>query len=242
MCQLVAYYRVSTKQQEGSGLGLEAQRAAVRVYADSSDCEVIAEYQETESGKSDENRPKLREALDLCELTGAKLVIAKLDRLSRNVAFLANLMESSVQFVACDNPQANELTIHILAAVAQEERRAISQRTKAALAAAKAHGVILGNPRIAEARSKRKDGISMKAATNARQRNADNRAMKLEKVVNSAKLSGARTLQELANYLNQNTNITTSRNCKWTRASVSRIVSRIASLKANHSVMSEAIF
>lgn len=224
MSKLIAYYRVSTKKQQASGLGLEAQKETVRRYAASSNCEVIAEYQETESGKGDQNRPQLHEAIEQCELTGAKLVIAKLDRLSRNVAFLANLMESNVQFIACDNPQANELTIHILAAVAQEERRAISQRTKAALAAAKARGITLGNPNIEMARAMRKAGNDMSMATKARQEKALKWAQKVSKQIQKAKGKGAKSLQEIADHLNTKTSVRTSKGFNWTRTSVSRVI------------------
>jgi len=221
---IVAYYRVSTQKQGSSGLGLDAQRQAVHQYAISIGANVIAEYEEIESGKGHVNRPKLNEALEYCDLTGAKLVIAKLDRLSRNVAFLANLMESEVEFIACDNPQANELTIHILAAVAEAERKAISERTKAALAAAKARGIILGNPRLNEARTKRKNGNDMSAATDARKKYAKERSQKIIKTVERAKAEGEINLQQIANYLNKKTNIKTTRGCEWTRASVRRVI------------------
>ena len=224
MSNIVAYYRVSTQKQGNSGLGLEAQRKAVHNYAKSMGCDVIEEYEEVESGKGHFNRPQLQGALEYCELTGAKLVIAKLDRLSRNVAFLANLMESGVKFIACDNPQANELTIHILAAVAEAERKAISERTKVALAAAKARGVVLGNPRLDEARAKRKNGDDMSAATAARQKKSKERALKVTKAITLAKSFGATTLQQVANYLNERTSIRTARGCDWTSIAVSRVL------------------
>jgi DNA invertase Pin-like site-specific DNA recombinase len=145
--RFVAYYRVSTDRQGASGLGLEAQRQAVARYLGRG--RLLAEFTEVESGRRHTNRPELLTALALCRKWRAVLVIARLDRLARNVAFIANLMESSVDFVACDMPQANRLTIHILAAVAEHERELISQRTKAALAEAKRRGTKLGNPRIA---------------------------------------------------------------------------------------------
>lgn len=141
----VAYYRVSTDRQGASGLGLDAQRAAVAAFVNGRG-ELAAEYTEIESGRKND-RPELHQALEACRDRRAILVIAKLDRLARNVAFIANLMESGVEFVAVDMPQANRLTLHILAAVAEHEREMISQRTKAALAAAKARGTRLGNPR-----------------------------------------------------------------------------------------------
>jgi DNA invertase Pin-like site-specific DNA recombinase len=146
MSKIVAYYRVSTKQQGASGLGLEAQRAAVQAYAKATGANVEAEYTEVESGKR-ADRPKLAVALAHARRNKAKLVIAKLDRLARNVAFLSAIMEAGTDFVCCDNPNANKLTIHILAAVAEDEARRISERTKAALAAAKARGTLLGSNR-----------------------------------------------------------------------------------------------
>jgi DNA invertase Pin-like site-specific DNA recombinase len=145
-CRLIAYFRVSTDKQGRSGLGLEAQKEAVSVYARQSGCYVAAEYTEIESGKR-ADRPELAKAIAHARRAKATLVIAKLDRLSRNVAFLANLMESSAEFVCCDNPTATRLTLHILAAVAEDEARRISERTKAALAAYKARGGILGGQR-----------------------------------------------------------------------------------------------
>jgi DNA invertase Pin-like site-specific DNA recombinase len=155
--KFIAYYRVSTDRQGESGLGLEAQRAAVARFTHGAS--LLFEFQEIESGKRQTNRPQLIAALDQCRRHKATLVIAKLDRLARNVHFISGLMESGVDFVAVDMPQANRLTIHILAAVAEHEREAISQRTKAALGVAKQRGTQLGNPRwgdsIEEARTAR---------------------------------------------------------------------------------------
>jgi DNA invertase Pin-like site-specific DNA recombinase len=148
--RFVAYHRVSTAKQGRSGLGLEAQKAAVLAYLNGGNWTLLAEFTEVESGKNSD-RPQLAAAMDHCKLTGATLVISKLDRLSRNVAFLANLMETGVEFVACDNPHANKFTLHILSAVAQHEREAISSRTKEALKASKARGTVLGGSRGAPA-------------------------------------------------------------------------------------------
>jgi len=137
----VAYYRVSTDRQGRSGLGLEAQQRAVRDYL--SGGHIIGEFTEVETGKRND-RPELERALAACRRKKARLVIAKLDRLSRNLAFIATLMDAGVEFIAVDNPHANKLTLHILAAVAQHEREMIAERTKAALQAAKARGVMLG--------------------------------------------------------------------------------------------------
>jgi DNA invertase Pin-like site-specific DNA recombinase len=135
--KFVAYYRVSTAKQGASGLGLDAQQQAVRSYLNGGSWELIAEFTEVESGKH-ADRPVLMQAMERCRLTGATLLIAKLDRLSRNVHFLSGLMEQGVQFVACDMPTANSLTVHIMAAVAQQEREAISARTKAAMGSIRA--------------------------------------------------------------------------------------------------------
>src|SRR5579862_7716530 len=135
--KFIAYYRVSTEKQGQSGLGLDAQRKAVADYLNGGQWALLAEYTEVESGKR-ADRPQLLAALAHAKATGATLIVAKLDRLSRNVAFIAALMESGVEFTAADMPMANRLTVHVLAAVAEHEREAISARTKAALAAAKA--------------------------------------------------------------------------------------------------------
>jgi DNA invertase Pin-like site-specific DNA recombinase len=142
--QFVAYYRVSTDRQGRSGLGLEAQQAAVSGFVGHGG-NLVAQFTEVESGRKND-RPQLAAALAICKQRKARLVIAKLDRLARNVAFIANLMESGVEFIAVDMPEANRLTLHILAAVAEHEREAISKRTKEALQAAKVRGRQLGNP------------------------------------------------------------------------------------------------
>jgi DNA invertase Pin-like site-specific DNA recombinase len=142
--QCIAYYRVSTKRQGQSGLGLDAQQDAVLSYLKDGNWTLQGEFVEVESGRKVKNRPALQHAIAACRKHKATLVIAKLDRLARNVAFISNLMESKVEFVAVDNPHATRFTLHILAAVAEHEADMISQRTKAALAAAKARGTQLG--------------------------------------------------------------------------------------------------
>lgn len=144
MC-FVAYLRVSTDKQGIRGLGMDAQQAAVTRFVDASRGRLLAQYVEVESGKR-ADRPELQQALDHAKQARATLLIAKLDRLSRNVAFISQLLESGVELLCCDMPQANRLTLHILAAVAEHERQMISERTKAALAAAKARGTRLGAP------------------------------------------------------------------------------------------------
>jgi DNA invertase Pin-like site-specific DNA recombinase len=144
--KIVAYYRVSTKRQGESGLGLDGQRAAVEDYARRIGATVVASYTEVESGKR-ADRPELAAAIAHAARSKARLVVAKLDRLARNVAFLSALMESGADFVAIDNEHANRLTIQILAAVAEAEAKSISERTKAALAAARRRGTRLGSAR-----------------------------------------------------------------------------------------------
>jgi DNA invertase Pin-like site-specific DNA recombinase len=145
MAGFVAYYRVSTDKQGASGLGLEAQREAVARSLGAGS--LLAEFTEVESGKRSANRPQLITALEMCKRKKATLLIAKLDRLARNVHFISGLMEAGVEFVAADMPTANRLTVHIMAAFAEHEAAMISARTKAALQAAKARGTVLGNPR-----------------------------------------------------------------------------------------------
>lgn len=144
--KLIAYYRVSTASQGASGLGLDAQRAAAERYAKGIGASIDTAFTEIESGTL-ADRPELAKAVAFARRSKARLVIAKLDRLARNVAFVSKLMEAGVDFVACDNANANKLTIHILAAVAEDEARRISERTKAALQAAKARGTLLGSSR-----------------------------------------------------------------------------------------------
>jgi len=159
----VAYYRVSSAQQGVSGLGLEAQRASVRAYLGAG--ELVGEFEEVESGRK-VARPQLGAALDACRQSGATLLIAKLDRLARNVAFLSKLMEGDVEFVALDLPGANRFTLHVMAAVAEQEARATGERTKAALAAYKARGGTLGRPEnlTADARVKAAKAASARTA------------------------------------------------------------------------------
>ena len=143
----IAYYRVSTAEQGRSGLGIEAQKETVARFLNGGDWKLIAEFEEYESGKRN-NRPKLKEALDRCKSTGATLVIARLDRLSRNSAFITALQESKTRFLCCDMPEANEFTITIMAALAAVEAKRISTNTKAALAAAKVRRAAANMPAL----------------------------------------------------------------------------------------------
>ena len=211
--RFVAYYRVSTERQCKSGLGLEAQQAAVAGFVNG-DAVLIASFTEVESGKRSD-RPELVKALEACRRHKARLVIAKLDRLSRNLAFIATLMESGVQFVAVDNEHATPLTIHILAAVAQHERTMISERTKAALAAAKRRDVRLGNPAPAKAA---KAGA---AAVNAK---AKRFAANVLPVIREIQAGGI-TTHAVADKLNER-RLTTARGRSWSHRRVGEVLGR----------------
>ena len=223
MCRVVAYYRVSTEAQGRSGLGLQAQQEAVAGLCQQRGWEIIAEFTEVESGKRND-RPQLTAALKRAKVTGSRLVIAKLDRLSRNVAFLAALQESGAKFTAADMPEADEFTVHILAAVAQRERKLISERTKAALAAAKARGVRLGNPNGAE--PIRRAGKGTSAALEAVRTNAAGRALEYAEIVADVRASGARSLPAIARELNER-GILTARGGRWHASSVRNLLARL---------------
>jgi DNA invertase Pin-like site-specific DNA recombinase len=221
--RFIAYERVSTARQGASGLGLEAQRNAIDRFAASRGAEVLGRFTEVESGKNP-NRPELIKAIQLARLTGATLVIAKLDRLSRNAAFLLTLRDSGVQFLACDMPEANELTIGIMALVAQAEREAISRRTKEALAVAKARGVRLGNPNGANAlRRAGKGAVALRAAVVA---NADQHAEDLRAVVGDIRWHGALSLRAIAAALNAR-GMLTRRGGPWQVSNVGNLVRRL---------------
>jgi DNA invertase Pin-like site-specific DNA recombinase len=145
--KFISYLRVSTARQGASGLGLEGQRASVEAFLNGGKWRLVEEFVEVESGKDDHNRPELQRALKACKVYGATLVIAKIDRLSRDAHFLLGLQKAGVKFVAADMPEANEMIVGMMALVAQAERRMISERTRAALQAAKARGVVLGKPK-----------------------------------------------------------------------------------------------
>jgi DNA invertase Pin-like site-specific DNA recombinase len=213
--RFVAYYRVSTDKQGESGLGLDAQRQAVMNYLNGGPWKLVAEHTEVESGKRNA-RPELQKALAACRRHKAKLCIAKLDRLSRNLAFIATLMDSGVEFVATDNPHANKLTIHILAAVAEHEREAISERTKAALAAAKARGKKLGGPRLAAARR-----ASIKARSDA----ADAFAANVRPIIKEIQASGVSSLRGVARALTAR-GVPTARGGSWSDVQVAAVLRR----------------
>ncbi|HEY8591912.1 MAG TPA: recombinase family protein [Sphingomicrobium sp.] len=222
--KVVAYYRVSTAAQGRSGLGLDAQREAVARYCDGRSCEVLGEYVEVESGKRND-RPELAKALHHAKVTGATLVVAKIDRLSRNAAFLLTLRDSGAKIVAADNPEVTDVTVGILAVIAEEERKAISGRTKAALQAAKARNVRLGNPNGAAAL--RRAGKGNKAALNAIKSAADRHALDLSPVIQHLRSEGHRSLRQLASALNER-HFRTPRGGKWYPTSVRNLLGRLA--------------
>ncbi len=219
--KFVAYYRVSTEKQGQSGLGLEAQRAAVERYVAGAGGVISGEFQEIESGKRND-RPEIATALTACRAQRAMLIIAKLDRLARNVAFISNLMESGVDFVAADMPMANRLTVHILAAVAEHEREMISQRTKAALAAAKARGTKLGNPNL-----KAGDRASAIAAGRAHARRARSKARDIAPYIEAARNAGCKTLAELADALMARGVRTPGGRANWSPEQVRRVIKKV---------------
>jgi DNA invertase Pin-like site-specific DNA recombinase len=212
--KFVAYYRVSTAKQGQSGLGLEAQKTAVETFLNGGKWSVVGEFVEVESGKR-KNRPQLNAALALCKKQKATLVIAKLDRLARNLHFISGLMESRIEFLAVDNPTANRLTVQILAAVAEDEARAISARTTAALASAKARGVVLG-----------KHGAKLGKANH---KEAVKRAHDLTGTIQALRAEGVETVRDVAAALNAR-GIATPQGKLWHSTSVHRLLKRVEQL------------
>ncbi|QIG53903.1 recombinase family protein [Altererythrobacter sp. BO-6] len=219
----VAYYRVSTATQACSGLQLEAQRAAVANLCAHRGLEIIAEFTEVESGRRND-RPELNDALRRAKLTGATLVVAKLDRLSRSVALLSTLQDSGAKFIAANMSEANELTVHILAAVAQAERKAISTRTKEALRAAKARGVKLGSPNGAA--PLKRAGKGNAGAIEAVKQEAQSRAHELADEIAAVRAAGAQSLREIAQSLNER-HIEAPRGGSWHPSGVKRVLERL---------------
>lgn len=223
----VAYYRVSTDKQGKSGLGLQAQRSAVETYLNGGDWKLVKEFTEVESGKRSD-RPQLQAALDACRMFGAKLVIAKLDRLSRDAHFLLGLEKAGVDFVAADMPNANRLTIGIMAMVADEERRMISARTKAALQAAKARGVKLGGHRTGadgKPATLTLDTIAMGREAIAKRAHA--KAVDIAPAIRELQAAGITSLTAIAAGLNEQ-GIPTPRGGLWQAVQVSRVLERLA--------------
>jgi DNA invertase Pin-like site-specific DNA recombinase len=211
----VAYFRVSTDQQGKSGLGLDAQRKAVADYLNGGNWKLVGEFTEIESGKNGA-RPQLAAALAACKKRKAKLVIAKLDRLSRNLAFIANLLEAGTDFVAADNPHANKSMVQMMAVFAEMERDAISKRTREALAAAKSRGVQLGNPRLAEA-----SAIAIAASKEA----ADRFAANVAPIIKQIQASGVSSLRGVARTLSAR-GVKTARGGQWTARMVINVLRR----------------
>lgn len=224
--KIVGYVRVSTQRQGQSGLGLEGQLTAINQYATGNAAETVHLYREVESGTRND-RPELAKAIAHAKRIKARLVIAKLDRLARDVHFVSGLTKSGVDFVACDNPVANKLTIHILAAVAEDEAERISQRTKAALAAAKARGTLLGSARPDhwEGRKDRREaGAKKGAAVSKARRDAEAEPIYREavKIIAPMVEEGA-SLREMVEELNDK-GLTTVRGLPWNPMQVSRLL------------------
>jgi DNA invertase Pin-like site-specific DNA recombinase len=229
--KFVSYLRVSTVRQGISGLGLEAQREAVATYLNGGRWSLVQEVVEVESGKRND-RPAIAEALRLCRLHRATLIIAKLDRLARNVHFISSLMESGVEFVAVDFPQANRLTVHILAAVAEHEASMISSRTKAALAAAKARGVRLGGQRGSLDRMERMASKGNAASATVRGAARAKRNEDLLPVIENIQATGLLTPRQIADGLNER-GITAARGGTWSAVQVRRVLNSSNGQKAD---------
>ena len=230
MADIIAYYRVSTKQQGESGLGLEAQEAAVQSYARQARATIKASYVEVESGKR-ADRPELARALAHAKRSKATLCVAKLDRLSRNVEFLAKVMNSACEFAAADMPAANRFMLHVMAAVAEHEAKAISDRTRAALAAAKARGTLLGSARPGHWKGreeKRLAGLEKARAVAAKvkQAKAAEAYTDLLPSITALKRDGL-SLRDIAAKLNTEGH-TTRRGRPWNPVQVARVLARLA--------------
>jgi DNA invertase Pin-like site-specific DNA recombinase len=219
MASVVGYVRVSTDRQGQSGLGLAAQRQAIEEHARRIGAEIAVIYEEIETGTKVSNRPQLAAALAHAKRAKATLVIAKLDRLARNVAFISSVMDAGVDFVACDNPHATRLTLHILAAVAEHEARVISERTKAALAAAKARGQILGSPVARE---------TAHAARQAHSSKARAQAQNVAAIIRDIERAGVTKLSHIAKALEARGVKTPRGSTSWQAAQVSRVMAMIA--------------
>lgn len=223
----VAYLRVSTARQGASGLGVEAQREAVEAVCREREWDLIAPpFVEVESGKR-ADRPELAKAINRAKLMGAKLVIAKLDRLSRDAEFLLKLQRTGVDFVAADMPHADRFTVTIMAALAEKERELISVRTKSALAAAKARGVRLGNPNGASALRRAGKGNTASALSQANE--AREFAERFREKIEELRSSGVVSLSGMATELNAQ-GLPTPRGGKWHASSVKNLLSRLVPL------------
>lgn len=219
----ISYLRASTPRQGRSGLGLAAQRKAVASFCANRGFDQLAEYVEIETGKRND-RPELLKALHHAKVTGSTLVIAKIDRLSRNAAFLMTLRDAGTRFIAADLPDATDLTVGIMALVAQQEREAISTRTREALQAAKARGQVLGNPNGANALRRARRGN--KAALQVIADRADAHALDLIPVIAEIRKHGVTSLTGIARELNDRS-IQTPRGGSWHATSVRNLLARI---------------
>ena len=208
MTEYIVYLRVSTERQQASGLGLEAQRESTSKFASTCKSDIIAEYIETESGAKN-NRPQLAKALAHCRKTKATLLIARLDRLSRSLSFVAQLLDANVEIKCADMPEANRLLLQMLAVFSEHERQMIRARTKAALQAAKARGVELG-----------KNG---KVLAELNKQEAANFAKTIIPHIEDAKANGCQSLRQICKYLN-NMNIKTQTQGLWHPTSIKRIL------------------
>lgn len=226
--EFIAYYRVSTAKQGESQLGMEAQRASVEGFVRQIGGTIVASYVEVESGKR-ADRPELAKALEATKRGKATLLIAKLDRLARNVAFIARLMDAGTEFVAVDQPHASRLTLHILSAFAEDEGRRISERTKAALAAAKRRGVRLGGWRGRVA-----SDADRKRAAAAKTAVANRRALDLAATIKAIQSEGIASYGAIATRLNAMKVPTTGNpignDTNWHRAQVRRVLARLATI------------
>jgi DNA invertase Pin-like site-specific DNA recombinase len=223
--QFVAYYRVSTEHQDAE---CAAQRVAVETYLNGGGWKLIGEFPEVETGKDNE-RPQLAEALALCRKRKATLVIAKLDRLSRSVAFISTLMESKVKFVACDMPNASRFELHIRASLAEEERRLISERTKAALQARKAQGtpwVSRRSGRVVERLGSPDPAKGAAVGRQAQRQKADEFATKMRPIVDAIRARGIVTLQGIADELTRQKWPTARGSDAWSMVAVATVLKR----------------
>lgn len=211
--RFIAYYRVSTDRQGRSGLGLEAQQEAVRQFLTGRPADLVAEYVEVESG-SKNDRPKLQDALAACQREKATLLIAKLDRLARSVAFISALMEAKTNFLAVDMPHASRLVLHVMAAFAEHEREMIRERTRAALAAAKARGVRLGANGMVLAEKHKAEATAY--------------AFEVQDAIIAATWAGAHTTRGIADHLNAAA-IPSRQGGRWYPANVARVLRRLSS-------------
>ena len=227
--KVVAYFRVSTAQQGRSGLGLDAQRQAVARFAEAEGLQIAGEFVEVETGKGSDaldRRPQLSAAMTQASLLGCPVIVAKLDRLSRDVAFISGLMAKRVPFVVAElGSDVDPFMLHLYAALAEKERSLISERTKAALAAAKARGVKLGNPNGAAAI--RRAGKGTGAAVEALKAGADAHAQQLAPVIRHLQAEGLTSLPALAGALNER-GMVTPRGGRWHPSSVRNLLARLA--------------